>query len=321
MPRVSAIIPTYNRADLLERALRSVAAQDYRPIEAIVIDDGSTDHTPRILAEQAKSLADSGIELKTHHQQNQRAPKARNVGMKLAAGELFAFLDSDDLWYPGYVSTLVRLLDEHPSAGLAFCQIVVIDPDDKVVKNRDTQLPPEPREGVLRRPFEQIVRYMPMQTSGVVVRRSVIESVGDFDLDLPVVEDWDLWYRISKRYDFAFTLEGLACNREHPSNLPKFNLLALRGNLRMNIRHLRDVKDPTSRRILEDRIRWHILLLQEELLRQRHSGDGYHELLRHELRPRSLRWKLGSIMRGMPGRVGQAYAGAIRWLGQRKRSR
>src|SRR5687767_13357709 len=97
-PTVSAIIPTYNRADLLARALDSVAAQDYRPLEAVVVDDGSTDHTPRIIEAYRRKLADRDVGFIFHRQQNGRAPKARNVGMKLATGPLLAFLDSDDLW-------------------------------------------------------------------------------------------------------------------------------------------------------------------------------------------------------------------------------
>src|SRR5688572_22963104 len=126
-PVVSAIIPTYNRADLLARALDSVIAQDYRPLEAVVVDDGSTDHTPRIIESYRRKLADHNVNFIFHRQQNGRAPKARNTGMQLATGPLFAFLDSDDLWLTQFCSTLVRLFDKYPSAGLGFCGIHVID--------------------------------------------------------------------------------------------------------------------------------------------------------------------------------------------------
>jgi hypothetical protein len=233
---------------------------------------------------------------------------------------LIAFLDSDDLWRPACISTLARLLEEHPSAGLAFCGIDVIDPDDRHVKFREMRLDDLPPTGLLPKPFDRIVRYMPFQTSGVMVRRSVIDRLGDFDLDLPVVEDWDLWYRVSKLFDFAYTTQPLACNREHPANLPKFSLLALRGNLRMNLRHLPDVRDPSGREALAERIAWHILLLQEELLRQGLSSNGYDEFLRHELAPRSMRYRLGRCMRWMPRFIGRAYAGLIRWMGRKSRN-
>ena len=318
---VSAIIPTYNRAALLARALDSVAAQDYRPIEAVVVDDGSTDDTADVLAKYAASLPARGVTLVTHRQQNGRAPKARNAGMKLATGSIYAFLDSDDLWRPTFVSTLVRLLEQYPAAGLAFCAIAVIDPADREVKLRETRLPPAPHAGVLARPFETILKYMPTQTSGVMVRRGVVEDLGDFDLDLPVVEDWDLWYRIGKAYDFAYTLDGLACNREHPDNLPKYSIMALNSGLLMNLKHLPDVRDAEVRRMLTARIHWQLTLLREELLRTGQPANGYARLLRHEVAPRTVRYRVGAVMAKMPRFVGKAYAGVVRWMGERKRGR
>jgi glycosyltransferase involved in cell wall biosynthesis len=319
MSLVSAIIPTYNRADLLERALVSVAQQDHRLIEAIVIDDGSTDGTPQVLDELKPVLAERGVELITHRQQNERAPKARNTAMKMARGDYFAFLDSDDLWRPRHVSTLLKLLAEQPQAGLAFCGIQVVNLNDRVIMERATHLPPDPKTGVLPRPFDRIVRHMPFQTSAVILPRRVIDDVGDFDLGLPVVEDWDLWYRISKKYDFVYTTECLACNREHPDNLPKFSLLALRGNLRMNLRHLPDVHDPGAREALTGRIRWHMLILQEELLRQGAKCGDDVELLDHPLAPTTMRYRCGRSLRSMPRWMGRTYARMVKWLGQKTR--
>src|SRR3954464_4173460 len=112
---VSTIIPTSNRAPLLVRALDSVAAQGYRPIEVVIVDDGSTDNTVDVVTSRREYLAGRGIDVIFHQQQNLQAPPARNVGMKLARGTLFAFLDSDDLWLPNFLETVVRLLDAHPA--------------------------------------------------------------------------------------------------------------------------------------------------------------------------------------------------------------
>jgi glycosyltransferase involved in cell wall biosynthesis len=317
---VSTIIPTYNRAPLLVRALDSVAAQGYRPIEAVIIDDGSTDNTVEVVRERTPFLQSRGVEVLFHQQQNQRAPKARNVGMKMARGSIFAFLDSDDLWLPEFLQTVVRLLDQHPDCGMAFSGILGIDYDDRVFAERKMYIDPEPVEGVLREPFNRIIRYMPTQTSGVVVRRSVIEDVGDFDLSLPVVEDWDLWYRIGKRYDMAYTVRALACNRQHPDNLPKTDTLALSGNIKMNLRHLPDVSDPFSRDVLTARLHKQITLLQEQIMREGKQANGYAPLLENDLSPETWRFKLGTLMRDQPQWVGQMYAYVIRALGEYQRS-
>ena len=317
---VSTIIPTYNRAALLVRALDSVAAQGYRPIEVVIIDDGSTDNTVEIVSARRQYLAARGIDVIFHQQQNQKAPKARNVGMKLARGSLFAFLDSDDLWLPTFLETVVRLLDQHPECGMGFSGILGIDDNDVVFAERKIYLEPEPIEGVLRNPFNHIIRYMPTQTSGVIVRRSVIEDVGDFDLALPVVEDWDLWYRIGKRYDMCYTTRALACNRSHPDNLPKHDTLALSGNIRMNLRHLPDVTDAFSRDVLTQRIHKQIILLQEQILREGKEANGSSALLHNELSPETWRFKLGNLMREQPAWIGQMYARVIRALGDYQRN-
>lgn len=318
-PLISAIIPTYNRANLLARALRSVAAQDYRPVEAVVIDDGSTDHTPAIVATHEHILRRCGVELRYRRQSNAGVAHARNTGLRLARGAYVAFLDSDDLWRPAFCSTLVRLLERHKPAGLAFSGIAVIDDDDRVWKIRDSGMRGFPHEGVLRRPFEAILHYMPLQTSGVMLRHTAQQTVGSFQCDLSIGEDWDLWYRIAKQFDFAYTLEPLACNRSHPDNLPKYDLTALTCNLRVNLKYLPEVKNPETRQILLDRIERQFTLLQEELLREGEAGNGHSQLLHHELAPQTPRFELGSMIARGPGWMGQSYGWLVRALGDLKR--
>src|SRR5438105_2776391 len=161
---ISAIIPTYNRAQFLARALRSVAAQDYRPIEAIVIDDGSTDNTADLIPAQKALLAAAGIELTFIRQKNGGPARARNAGLAIAKGHYIACLDSDDMWDPAFLSTMHRLLESYPTAGLAFGGYLCIDPEDQLTGERPTGLPPEPRQGLLRRPFPAIMDYMPTGT-------------------------------------------------------------------------------------------------------------------------------------------------------------
>ena len=311
----TVIIPTYNRAGLLARALKSVAAQDHRPIEVIVIDDGSTDETARTIPAQREMLASHGIEMIYLRQQNAGPAAARNTGLGLAKGIYIACLDSDDLWKPTFLATMHRLFSQYPAAGLAFCAIEGIGDDDRPFTVRDTGLPPDPETGLLEKPFESILRYMPSQTSGIAIRKSVIDNLGVFDLEVPVVEDWDLWYRVSKKYDFAYTVAPLACNRTHPNNLPKYDIRALTSGLKMNLKHLPDVQDPAARDFMLERIQHQMTLLQEQFLREGKSPNGHIALLRNEVAPRTKRYALGGWMLRRPRWAGKVYAAMVRAVG------
>src|SRR5258706_13478489 len=118
-------------------------------------------------------------------------------------------------------------MDRHRECGRGVSAILGFDENDMVLAERKMSLEPDPIEGVLRKPFNRIIRHMPTQTSGVIVRRSVIDDAGDFDLNLPVVEDWALWYRIGKKYSMCYTTRALACSRSHPDNLPRHDTLVL----------------------------------------------------------------------------------------------
>ena len=106
---VSVIIPVYNGELYLAEALDSVFAQYYRPIEVIMVDDGSTDHTV--------SVAKRYSQVHYFHQTNQGPPAARNTGLSYCKGDLIAFLDADDLWIPGKLSMQVAYLESHPEVG------------------------------------------------------------------------------------------------------------------------------------------------------------------------------------------------------------
>src|SRR5690348_1229141 len=118
---VTVIIPTFNRAELLGRALRSIAAQTHRPIEVIIADDGSTDSTPRRIPAYQEQLRAAGVELGYSWRSNRGPAAARNRALKMSSGSYVCFLDSDDTWRPTFLATLLQLLKDHPTAALAFC--------------------------------------------------------------------------------------------------------------------------------------------------------------------------------------------------------
>lgn len=129
---VSVIIPTFNRADALCRAVASVLSQTYRPIEILVIDDGSTDHS----GERLRLEFPEATVIKYHWQANRGVSAARNAGIRLSEGEFVAFLDSDDAWKPWKLAAQVAVLRGLPEAGMVWTDMEAIGPDGSVVAER-----------------------------------------------------------------------------------------------------------------------------------------------------------------------------------------
>ncbi|MEW6297062.1 MAG: glycosyltransferase family A protein [Thermodesulfobacteriota bacterium] len=182
MPKVSVIVPTYNRCELLREALASVCAQTYQDFELIVVDDGSTDDTAAAVHEFA------GV----HYvwQPNRGVSAARNHGVALSQGEWVAFLDSDDLWQPRKLETQMAFVTARRDAEI--CQTeelwlrhgVRVNPQQKHRK---------PSGDIFARSLERCL----VSPSAVMLRRGLFERVGGFDERLPACEDYDLWLRIA----------------------------------------------------------------------------------------------------------------------------
>ncbi len=189
-PTVSVIIPTYNRADMLRNALKSVIEQEYRDLDVIVVDDASTDDTRKVVA----SIDDPRVRL-VRHEDRRGGSAARNTGIRLARGEIVAFLDSDDEWLPAKIREQVRVFADDPSCGVVYTGFVDIDDRGRATYRRRV-LP----EGWLVR--ELFTGNVVGTASTVAVRRQCFEEVGLFDETLPSCQDWDMWIRLAKRCRF-----------------------------------------------------------------------------------------------------------------------
>lgn len=185
-PLVSVIIPTYNRAWTLKKAIDSVLAQDYKEFELIVVDDGSTDNTLTLLKSYAGAL-------KLIQQPHSGVSAARNKGIAVASGTLIAFLDSDDYWYPKKLSTQVEFFKTHPDALICQTEEVWIR-GGKRVNPKDKHKKPS---GMIFTPSLELCLISP---SAVMMRKGLIAKVDGFDESLPACEDYDLWLRITCRY-------------------------------------------------------------------------------------------------------------------------
>ncbi|MDD2388677.1 MAG: glycosyltransferase [Desulfobacterales bacterium] len=207
-PKVSVIIPTYNRARLLEEAIDSVLSQTFTGYELIVVDDGSTDDTGEVLA----SCEDR---IRVIRQNNQGVSSARNAGIASASGDLITFLDSDDLWLPDKLIRQVEFFQQTPDALICQTEEIWIRNGIRVnPKKRHRK-----RSGMI---FEPSLKLCLVSPSAVMIRRSLFDKVGIFDEDLPACEDYDLWLRISCRYPVYLIDEPLIVKRGgHQDQLSK----------------------------------------------------------------------------------------------------
>lgn len=212
MVEISVVIPTYNRADLLPRAIGSVLNQTFDDFELIVVDDGSTDHTHDVIQEFIR--ADQRI--RYFRRENSGSPAApRNVGIEQATGRYIAFLDHDDEWLPTKLERQSSFFSRAPSnIGFIGCNIVIVDDDtgkELRVHNLSTFMGDGFVRGVLRYNFV-------LTASAVMVRKEVFDKVGTFDCSLKVGDDFDMWLRISDRFGFDFAAEALVKYYIHEGN-------------------------------------------------------------------------------------------------------
>ncbi len=179
--RVSVVIPTYNSAELVVEAVRSVLAQTRPAAEVLVVDDGSTDDT-------ADQLAAFGPPVRVIRKENGGVSSARNRGVAEASGERIAFLDADDVWHPRKLETQLGVLEAHPDLGLLGTRTF----------DWPGPVPDPPAAPPLARvPFDRLIVRNAFCTSTVVVRTAVLRAAGEFDTSLQGPEDYDLWLRIA----------------------------------------------------------------------------------------------------------------------------
>ncbi len=209
MPRVSVIIPAYDRKAMLCEAVDSVLAQNYRDFELIVVDDGSSDGTADEVA------AHYGARVRLLRQWNRGVASARNMGVRRCDGEYVAFLDSDDLWLPKKLATQVNFMQADPRRRI--CQTEEIWIRNGIRVNPKTKHR-KPSGNIFRASLELCL----VSPSAVLMTRTLFEEVGGFDETFPVCEDYDLWLRIARDHDVGLAPEPLVLKRGgHPDQLSR----------------------------------------------------------------------------------------------------
>ncbi|WP_372682774.1 glycosyltransferase [Desulfosarcina sp.] len=222
-PRVSVILPTYNRAWILAQAVESVLCQDYVNLQLIVIDDGSTDDTVHLLS----SFKDR---ITVIQQANRGVSAARNAGIRASTGELIALIDSDDTWLPGKVTAQVAFFSTHPDAHV--CQT-----EEVWIRNGVRVNPGKRHRKEAGMIFERSLELCLVSPSAVMMRRSLLDEVGLFDETLPACEDYDLWLRIAWKHPIHLIDQPLIVKRgghdDQLSRMPELDKYRIQSIVRL----------------------------------------------------------------------------------------
>lgn len=208
LPKVTVIIPTYNRAHLIGETLESVLAQTLDDYEIVVVDDGSTDDTRSVVAKVAPGA-------RYIYQENTGIPEVLNVCIREARGEYIQHLGSDDLLVEDTLARSAALLDAHPEVALVYGAAWLIDGASK----RLSVCRPDFATGDYIRSGREEIRDLLFSNHivapTVMARRQVVLEAGLFDVRFRLYEDWNLWMRIARKHDIAYSHEPLVNYRVH----------------------------------------------------------------------------------------------------------
>lgn len=216
---VSIVVASYNHADFLARRMDSLIGQTYQDVDILVIDDKSPDHSVEILLHYEENPR---VRL-VLRDQNGGWVAVSNQGVDMSSGEYILFANCDDDCDPRIVERLVDALQQHPSAGIAFCRNLMVDEDDQVLGDDFTI-----REASFRKRCAQDTLLSGSEASrfllhscvlpnlsAVLFRRECFDNVGKFSSAYHVCSDWDLFFRVAAQYDIAYVAEPLNRFRQH----------------------------------------------------------------------------------------------------------
>jgi glycosyltransferase involved in cell wall biosynthesis len=242
LPLVSIVTPTLQRVDYLERTLRSVRAQTYPNVEHIVVDGGSTDGTLELLERYAETY-----NLRWISEPDRGMYDAVNKGLRMAAGEILAYLNSDDLYFPWTVDVVVEALEEHPEADVVYGDAIRVDEIHQWV------VP------VFMPPFSTLATaaYGSLLQPVVFLRSQVFDTLGGFDDEFAYVADMDFWLRAAPRFKFLRIAEFLALEQRHVGMLSETRRSEMAAeDVRMRMAYRRGIGASEIGRVAAY-LRWH----------------------------------------------------------------
>lgn len=270
MPRVSVIIPTYNRIDLLLDTLSSVLRQTFADFEIVVVDDGSTDGT----ADRLPGL-DSRLRLVALPHIG-HLDTVRTLGLAAAGGDLIAFLDSDDLWRPDKLALQVAAFDRQPQLGLVFTDVVVLLPDGSCTPPVLTS-EQKRSAGV----FQRLLAGCFIHPSTVMVHRALFDRLGPFETRLSSQGDYLFWMRAAKAMPATCLPETLVTVRRSADSMSQHHEIAMMRGAIEALSAVIATEQLTSRQTLIARrtlARWYLHLARLESDSSRVRADIHQSL-------------------------------------------
>jgi glycosyltransferase involved in cell wall biosynthesis len=219
MPKISVIVPTYNRAELLRSAVTSILNQTCQDFEIIVVDDASNDNTEEVV----NRFNNKKIKY-IHHEINKGEAGARNTGILNSNAAYIAFLDDDDEWLPNKLTLQFNLLESNtPKVGVVYSGYTRVDVTNKKILGQKIPI----KRGDIYN--DMLIQNCVGTPSTVLLRRECIEKVGLFDGNISYALDWDLWIRISKYFHFEYIEEPLVKYHIHENRLSNNPEIKARG--------------------------------------------------------------------------------------------
>lgn len=233
MPKVSVIIPTHNREKYIERAVKSVLRQTYKDYELIVVDDGSTDKTKKIVKKYVKRHPKK---VRYIYQDNRGPSAARNTGIRNAQGKYITFLDSDDEYLPKMLKRQISFIKKRPKCRFLYTWYYDTDKKGKIKRKRTTKrfrTKEALREGLF-------FRKLTIRTSTVMIQKKVFKKTGLFNENYWYSQDWDMWLRIAKYHRGYCIRKPLAKYRQHDNNRSSRGIKRYHPDIKRNILKLYD---------------------------------------------------------------------------------
>lgn len=270
--KFSIIVPLYNKAPYVRKALESVCAQTYRDWECIVVDDGSTDGSAALIQTYADRMT-------ILHQANAGVAAARNKGVAVSKGEYLCFLDADDWWEPAFLEEMNSLIAAYPDAGLYATNYVYFKPGKTHVA---LHMP----TGIMNYPKAYLDNgSMPVWTGATCMPRKIFDEMGGFPEEIKLGEDFLLWAKVALHYPIAYSEKPMAYyNNAVPASLratrnlhrPEEHMLFQLDELEHEIAQLANTQQQAT---------WYALLdkLRVDGLMPYWLSDAYHEAAEKEL--------------------------------------